>query len=87
MTNYYLLLEKKRVNIRWLVFIFLLFACGTTNICVNANYAQKAFIDDRDYPGGPLAYITKQAASSIGTAADALTSFGALLAQTLLVCL
>jgi hypothetical protein len=86
MTGYYLLLERKKSNIKWLVFIFLLFTCGTTNLCFNANFIEKALIDERNYPGGPLAYQIEQETSSVLTAGDALSAFSALLAQILLVC-
>ena len=70
MTAYYLIIEKKKANVKWLVFISFLFVSGTLNLVFNANFNELAWIDYRNYPGGPLAYIEDQEAIPINTAGN-----------------
>ncbi|KAJ7793421.1 hypothetical protein B0H14DRAFT_3889355 [Mycena olivaceomarginata] len=41
-------------------FVFILFALGNIGNATSFLFAQKSFIDDRDYPGGPGAYFVEQ---------------------------
>ncbi|KAG6848397.1 hypothetical protein H0H93_000549 [Arthromyces matolae] len=45
---------KKQVPL--IVYIWVLFLCSTVFIAANSNMARLAFIDNRNFPGGPSAY-------------------------------
>lgn len=83
---YYVLLDKKRQKWFWLAYIFLLFGCATVNICFNIYIGQLAWIDDRKYPGGPIAFMLEQQAGAFNDVAGNAVAFGsAFLADGLLV--
>ncbi|PCH39110.1 hypothetical protein WOLCODRAFT_167811 [Wolfiporia cocos MD-104 SS10] len=75
---YYLIKERGKHFWQWLVIVFTLFSMATINICINIRFGQLAWIDDRNYPGGPLAYLLDNQSDSINTAGNA-TSFVALI--------
>ncbi|KAJ7793422.1 hypothetical protein B0H14DRAFT_149075 [Mycena olivaceomarginata] len=52
--------KSRRRNRVLLIFVFILFALGTIGSGTSYLFAQKSFIDDRDYPGGPGAYFVEQ---------------------------
>ncbi|KAF7328661.1 hypothetical protein MSAN_02467700 [Mycena sanguinolenta] len=52
--------KTRRHNWELLLFIFILFALGNIGNATSIFYAQKTFIDDRNYPGGPGAYFFEQ---------------------------
>ncbi|KAG6369581.1 hypothetical protein JVT61DRAFT_14240 [Boletus reticuloceps] len=59
--SFYLLVrEKNRVEFKkrlpLLIYITISFLLGTLFMCALAAFTQMAFIDDRNYPGGPNAY-------------------------------
>ncbi|KAF7328672.1 hypothetical protein MSAN_02468800 [Mycena sanguinolenta] len=49
-------------NRELLIFVFILFILGNLGNATTLIFAQKSFIDDRDYPGGPGAYFVEQSA-------------------------
>jgi len=83
---YYLLQEKdKKKNIKWLVFIFALFVCGTGNISFNMTFNEWAWIDFRAYPGGPLAFLLEQQPNVNNTWGNSFSLIVGLLTDSLLV--
>ena len=54
------IVTNRRNNWRWLPFLFALFALGAINICASINFNQAAWIDQRNYPGGPLGFFIGQ---------------------------
>ncbi len=82
---YYLIREQKKSNIKWLVYVSVLFICGTCNLAFNARFNQLAWIDERNYPGGPLAFLLEQQSLPIETAGNALAFFTTFLTNGLLV--
>lgn len=85
MCAYYLIKENKRGNWRWLAFIFTLFSLGTLNICFNLHFNQMAWIDKRNYPGGPLMFLLEQQNVPINIAGNAISAIIPFLADGLLV--
>lgn len=72
-------------NLRWLVFVFLLFGLATLNIAFNMRQCQQTYVNNRNYPGGPLAYLLEQGASPVIIAGNAETIVISFLADALLV--
>lgn len=77
MTLHYTLSNNRKI---WWQFALVvsLFALGTINIICNLNFNQKAWIDNRNYPGGPLGYLQEQqaiAVDTVGNAAGCITTF------------
>jgi len=62
---------KDRTNLRWIPFIISLLILGTTNIACSLRFNQLAFIDHRDYPNGPSAFLTEQQSNSANVGAVA----------------
>ena len=83
--SFYLLKSRTRRFQTWLIFVFLLFALGTVNICFNMHFGQMVWIDNRNYPGGPYAYLVQQEGNTLLTAGDAESILVSLLADGLLV--
>ncbi|KAF9524169.1 hypothetical protein CPB83DRAFT_798319 [Crepidotus variabilis] len=72
MCVYYLFKEKNwERNWRWLAFVLILFGCGTTNISMNMRFNQYAWIDYRQYPGGPLMFLLQQQSAAIQVGGNA----------------
>ncbi|KAI0362158.1 hypothetical protein OH77DRAFT_1441428 [Trametes cingulata] len=80
-----LIREKKKSNWPWLLFIFVLFGLGTANLCLNINFNELAWIDDRNYPGGPLAFLLEQQARPSNTAGNSAAIIITFLADGLLL--
>ena len=55
----------------WLLYVVVLFCLGTYNLVGNAYFNELAWIDDRNYPGGPLAFILDQESLPIENAGNA----------------
>lgn len=49
-------LHKKRSNQFFLAYITVMFILGTLFVSSSSRVAQMTFVDDRDYPGGPVAW-------------------------------
>ncbi|KAJ7239567.1 hypothetical protein B0H12DRAFT_1189924 [Mycena haematopus] len=50
----------RRRNLWLLLYVFILFTLGNIGNATTFLFAQKTFIDDRDYPGGPGAFFVEQ---------------------------
>lgn len=77
MTLFHILYNNRKI---WWQFAFIisLFVLGTINIICNLNFNQKAWIDNRNYPGGPVGYLQDQQAipvDTVGNAAGCITTF------------
>ncbi|KAJ7488133.1 hypothetical protein FB451DRAFT_1025849 [Mycena latifolia] len=80
--TYYALLSrtmsKSRMWIFWLVFNTLLFAMGTINLACSIRFNENAWVNDREYPGGPFNYLIEQQSlpfMTLGNVASILASF------------
>jgi hypothetical protein len=85
MTVYYILGARSQHCYKRLIFVGLLFALGTINICFNMRTAQLTWIDNRNYPGGPAAYLQEQLGNPLLAVGDAASIIVSLLADGLLV--
>ncbi|KLO07054.1 hypothetical protein SCHPADRAFT_922993 [Schizopora paradoxa] len=78
--------DTKRKNSGFYVaFICVLFVLGTTQFATNSRYYQMMWIDNRDFPGGPIAFFTSQfsiPSNTVGGVAFILSDF---LADSILV--
>lgn len=83
---YYLVTERKKNCWKWLAYIAVLFSMATVNICLNMHFSEMAWIDDRDYPGGPLAFLLEQQSDSMNTVGNSVSFVATFLADGLLVC-
>ena len=52
--------DKNKSSKIWLPFVGIVFLVSTINICSSINFNQLAWIDERGFPGGPLAFIVTQ---------------------------
>ncbi|KAK7046425.1 hypothetical protein R3P38DRAFT_2506511 [Favolaschia claudopus] len=62
----------------WLIFNFLEFAFGTINLACSVTYNENAWVNDREYPGGPFNYLIEQGSlpfMTLGNSASILASF------------
>ncbi|KAH7902984.1 hypothetical protein BJ138DRAFT_1021282 [Hygrophoropsis aurantiaca] len=84
-TCVYHLVHEKTISWRWLAFVSTLFAMGTTNIICNIHYNEMTYIDDRNYPGGPLAFLFTQQALPVDTVGNAAYIIASVLADSLLI--
>jgi hypothetical protein len=93
MVTYYTVLARKRSTSRawmlnfWLSFNTLLFTLGTINLACSIRFNENAWINEREYPGGPFSYMIEQGSlpfMTLGNTASILASF---LSDGLLVCL
>ncbi|KAJ6625805.1 hypothetical protein B0H10DRAFT_591196 [Mycena sp. CBHHK59/15] len=80
--TYYTLMSrsvaKSRIWIFWLVFNTLLFSLGTMNLACSIRYNENAWVNDREYPGGPFNYLVEQQSvpfMTLGNVASILASF------------
>ncbi|KZT01799.1 uncharacterized protein LAESUDRAFT_717278 [Laetiporus sulphureus 93-53] len=85
MCAYYLIKERKKNFWQWLIFVTILFAMATGNICVNIHFNEMAWIDDRNYPGGPLAFLLEEQSNAINTVGNSLSFVATFLADGLLL--
>ncbi|KAK7688206.1 hypothetical protein QCA50_008576 [Cerrena zonata] len=83
--TYYLLREKRKGNWRWLAYITLLFALGTLNIAFNMHLEEVEWIDERNFPGGPLAHLFASQTGALNVAGDVLANLVPTFADSLLV--
>jgi hypothetical protein len=81
------ILAKRRRHNPWFnaLLVSTLFAMGTIMIVMELYYAQKAWIDLRNYPGGPTAYFYLEEAQPINTAAAVASTITVLVGDALLV--
>lgn len=62
-----------------------MFGCATANICFNIRFNELAWIEDRNYPGGPLAFLNEQQSLPINTGGNTVTIVSISLSQMVLV--
>ncbi|KAF5381871.1 hypothetical protein D9757_008369 [Collybiopsis confluens] len=77
--------SSDQVWIGWLVFNTLLFAFGTINMACSIRFNQNAWINDREYPGGPFAYMIEQQAAPVLTLGNTAAVLASCLADALLL--
>ncbi|KZT01789.1 uncharacterized protein LAESUDRAFT_450793 [Laetiporus sulphureus 93-53] len=75
----------KRRFLRWMPLIVVLFSMATVNISMNIHFNEMAWIDNRNHPGGPLAFLLEQQASRFNTAGNASAFVATFLADGILV--
>lgn len=80
-----IILDKNKSSKIWLPFISTLFIMATINICCSINFNQLAWIDERGFPGGPLAFIVTQQNRPVNTASLATSIITIFLADGFLV--
>jgi hypothetical protein len=85
MTIHYLRVGKKKGNWIWFIFVTVLFGLATTNIALNIRFTQLVYIDNREYPGGPLMFLIQQQAVPINVAGNAESILITFFADALLV--
>ncbi|TFK55505.1 hypothetical protein OE88DRAFT_1651854 [Heliocybe sulcata] len=69
----------------WLPYSALLLALATINICCSINFNERAWIDYRNYPGGPLAFFVEQPSIGVNIAAISTSIITILLCDALLI--
>jgi hypothetical protein len=85
-TLYQIYDQRKRRNPWWnALFVVSLIGTGTVMCAMGLYFGQKAWIDNRDYPGGPLGYIMNMQAQPIDTAGSAASTITCLIGDGLLV--
>ena len=70
-----------------LVFVLVTFAMSTAFIGTVMQFTQQAFVDDRNFPGGPNAYEIVEFSIPIDAAANDLVVVSTIISDALLVCL
>lgn len=65
--------ERTKEEYMWISCIGVLFALGTVNISCIVHFNELAWIDMRNYPGGPVAFFLEQSGdpSNVGSIATA----------------
>ncbi|KAF9045148.1 hypothetical protein BJ165DRAFT_1475657 [Panaeolus papilionaceus] len=83
---YYLVQERKiKQNWKWILYVTVLFGCGTTNISVNMHFNQLAWVDLRGYPGGPLMFLLQQQSYITQAAGNGVSAVIGFLVDALLI--
>lgn len=77
--------DRKKSGRLWLVFICCVFFMATINICCSINFNERAWIDDRNFPGGPLAFFSERQSLPVNVASIATSVITLFLADSLLV--
>ena len=87
MRSIYHLLHRKGLRRSWLpvLFVTILFGLGSVNIACNIRFNEFTWIDDRNYPGGPFAYIMEQEQNPLNIAANCAAIIAPFMADGLLV--
>ncbi|KAI0919677.1 hypothetical protein AcW1_003132 [Taiwanofungus camphoratus] len=77
--------DRKKSGRLWLVFICCVFFMATINICCSINFNERAWIDDRNFPGGPLAFFSERQSLPVNVASIATSVITLFLADSLLI--
>ncbi|KAI0362149.1 hypothetical protein OH77DRAFT_23803 [Trametes cingulata] len=77
--------QSAKSNRRWLPFLFSMLALASVNICCSIRFNELAWIDERNYPGGPLAFIVQQSSRPVNTVSIATSVVSLFLADGFLV--
>lgn len=84
--SYFLYKERKfRQNIKWFIYIYILFAGGTIFAGSNAYLGLHACVLDRGYPGGPAEFWINDGSLPIYRVAISWCEINSLIVQALLV--
>jgi hypothetical protein len=67
------------------VLAFALFTFGTLSFAANTALAQRMFVDDRDFPGGPSMYRNAFYSTRVNVVNNAMFFFGGFISDGLLV--
>lgn len=78
---------KRGTKNNWflITFIWILFVMGTINFACNTRMTQLMFIDNRAFPGGPMAWFMTNYGNGVNTAGNAGYIIANFLADALLV--
>lgn len=77
--------HKRSRWIGWLIFNSLLFAIGTINLACSIKFNEDAWINEREYPGGPYEFIVQQQSRPILTLGNTASILASFMADGLLV--
>lgn len=84
----YYTIQRRNITRRWMLWLILnstLFALGTINLACNINFNESAWINERQYPGGPFHFLMEQQTRPVLTLANVATILVSFLADGLLV--
>lgn len=76
---------KKDTAIGYIICICALFVLGTIQLATNTKYYEMMWIDDRNFPGGPIAFFTTQFSVPINTVGGVAFILADFLADAILV--
>ena len=65
----------------------MLFVMGTVNLATSIHFNQSAWIDERNYPGGPYMFLMEQQNTPVQTVGNTASVVASTLAEGLLVSL
>ncbi|KZT01790.1 uncharacterized protein LAESUDRAFT_752496 [Laetiporus sulphureus 93-53] len=77
--------SKRTAHHLWLIFAFTMFSLTTISICCNINFNQRAWIDERNYPGGPIAFFSDEQSLPVNAASITTSVITFFLADGLLI--
>ena len=67
------------------MFVVLIFIVNTINVAANMQFTMQAFVNYRNFPGGPNGYELAEFSNPIDTVANACLGISAFLSDVLLV--
>lgn len=76
---------REKINYIFVTFVCVIFALNTVFIALNTHLQQSGYIDNRNFPGGPLAFELAQYSKAIVIAPNACFIVANWLADALLV--
>jgi hypothetical protein len=77
--------QQKKVAWGWLVFNSILLVMGTVNLATSMHFNESAWIDERNYPGGPYAFLIEQQNRPVQTVGNSASVVASTMAEGLLV--
>jgi hypothetical protein len=80
-------LRQNKISWRWILFNTTLFVFGTVNLATSIHFNETAWIDERNYPGGPYAFLVEQQSRPVQTVGNAASVITSTMAEGLLVSL
>lgn len=83
----YYCLHQSKIPWKWIVFNTALFVFGTINLATSIHFNETAWIDERNYPGGPYAFLLEQQNRTVQTVGNAASIITTTMAEGLLVSL
>ncbi|KNZ78859.1 hypothetical protein J132_09542 [Termitomyces sp. J132] len=87
MCSYYILQSGKPAawKCKWLLYVTALFSLACVNVALNIRFNELVYIDNRGYPGGPLAFLLQQQAVPVNIAGNSETIVISFLSDALLI--